>query len=89
MNWVFATKSNCLMPISLQRDGVNLGFFKLRLFDIQNSLGCKDARIRKSDFLGKDSISSFSRRKGTTNSDFLIPLSLQPNVIELRHFKIN
>ena len=64
MNWVFATKSNCLMPISLQRDGVNLAFFKLRLFDIQNSLGCKDARIRKSDFFGKDSI-PLVRRKGS------------------------
>ncbi len=33
-NWVFATKSNILKPISLQPDGVNLWHFKLRLFDI-------------------------------------------------------
>ena len=65
MNWVFATKSNCLMPISLQRDGVNLEFFKLRLFDIQNSLGCKDARIRKSDFLAKTRSVPLVRRKGS------------------------
>ena len=34
MNWVFATNSNLLIPISLQPDVVNLWYFKLRLFDL-------------------------------------------------------
>ena len=33
-NWVFATNLNFLTPISLQPDGVNLWYFKLRLFDL-------------------------------------------------------
>ena len=32
-NWVFATNSNALIPISLQHDGVNLWYLKLRFFD--------------------------------------------------------
>ena len=32
-NWVFATNSSFLIPISLQPYGVNLWYFKLRLFD--------------------------------------------------------
>ena len=32
-NWVFATNSNELIPISLQHDGVNLWYLKLRFFD--------------------------------------------------------
>ena len=31
-NWVFATNSNFLIPISLQPDGVGLWYFKLTLF---------------------------------------------------------
>ena len=33
-NWVFVTNSNCLIPISLQSDYVNLWYFKLRLFGL-------------------------------------------------------
>ena len=33
-NWVFATNSNLLIPISLQPDGVGLYYFKLTLFDL-------------------------------------------------------
>ena len=33
-NWVFATNSNFLIPISLQPGGVGLWHFKLRLFDL-------------------------------------------------------
>ena len=33
-NWVFATNSNFLSPISLQSDRVNLWYFKLWLFNI-------------------------------------------------------
>ena len=33
-NWVFATNLNFLSPISLQPNGVNLWYFKLRLFDL-------------------------------------------------------
>ena len=40
-NWVFATKSNVLTPISSKPDGVNQWYFKLRSF------GCKDMGIRK------------------------------------------
>jgi len=32
-NWMFATNSNFLIPISLQRDSEHLGYFKLRLYD--------------------------------------------------------
>ena len=31
-NWVFVTNSNCLIPISLQSDDVNIWYFKLRFF---------------------------------------------------------
>ena len=34
-NWVFAKNLNFLTPISLQPDGVNLWYFKLRLFELQ------------------------------------------------------
>ena len=34
-NWVFATNSNFLIPISLQPDGVGLWYFKLTLFDLK------------------------------------------------------
>ena len=33
-NWVFATNSHFLTPISLQSDSVNLWYFKLRLFEL-------------------------------------------------------
>ena len=33
-NWVFATNSHFLTPISLQPYGINLWNFKLRLFDL-------------------------------------------------------
>ena len=33
-NWVFATTSNFLISISLQSVGINLWYFKLRLFDL-------------------------------------------------------
>ena len=32
-NWVFATTSNFVIPISYQPDGVYLRYFKLRLFE--------------------------------------------------------
>jgi len=34
-NWVFATNSNFLTPIASQPDGVNLWYFKLKLFDLK------------------------------------------------------
>ena len=33
-NWFFATNSNFHIPISLRPDGVNLWYFKLRLFNL-------------------------------------------------------
>ena len=33
-NWVFASNSDFLIPISLQTDGVNPWYFKLRSFDL-------------------------------------------------------
>ena len=33
-NWVFATNSNMLIPMSLQPDGVCLWYFKLRILDL-------------------------------------------------------
>jgi len=33
-NWVFATNLHFLTPISLQPDGVDLWYFKLRLYDL-------------------------------------------------------
>ena len=60
---VFATNSNFLIPNFLQRDGVNLWYFKLKLFDyivwnIQDlydaMLGAgKDKGIRKIEFVAK------------------------------------
>ena len=34
-NWVFATNSNSIIPISLQPDGVDLWYFKLKLFGLK------------------------------------------------------
>ena len=34
INWVFETNSDFLIHISLQPDGINLLYFKLRLFDL-------------------------------------------------------
>ena len=33
-NWVYATSSNFLIPLSLQLDGVSLLYIKLRLFNL-------------------------------------------------------
>ena len=33
-NWVFATNSKCVIPISFQPDCVNVWYFKLILFDL-------------------------------------------------------
>ena len=56
--WVFATNSNVQVPISSQPDSVILWYFKLRFFDnyqfeISPTLGCKDIKIRKSEFVAK------------------------------------
>ena len=59
-NWVFATNSDFLIPISLQPDGVNLQYFKLSSNRIHSlkyqrspTLNCKDIGIRKSGFVAK------------------------------------
>ena len=59
-NWVFATNSDFLIPISLLSGGVNIWYFKLRLFDQtelmrSSTLGCED-RDYKMRVCGKDSI---------------------------------
>ena len=59
-NSAFATSSNLIIPISLQHDGVNLWYFKLRLFDpIWNNNGVKHrvAKIKNQSLWQK--ISSF------------------------------
>ena len=48
---VFDTNLNVLILISLQSDGVNLWYFKLRLFDLTRIHICKDVGIRKSDYV--------------------------------------
>ena len=56
-NWVFATYSYFLTPISLQPDGVHLWYFKLRLFVLTKFMfwnikrlpttsGCKEIGIK-------------------------------------------
>ena len=37
-NWVFATNSNFQIPISLQPNGVHLGYFKLRLYEVGSAV---------------------------------------------------
>ena len=44
VNWIFATNLNFLLPISLQLDGVNLWFFKVRLFDLTEFFSLKYQR---------------------------------------------
>ena len=41
-NWVFATSSNVLIPISLQPDLVNLWYFKLSLFSLKEFKGLRN-----------------------------------------------
>ena len=78
-NWVFATNSNFLIPISLQSDGVNLYYFKLRLSDITefivwniylrySTMGYKDIGIRKSEFVAK---TQFLSKKFVNNFSIL------------------
>ena len=60
---VFATISNFSIPTSLQPDGLNIWYIKLRLFDQTEfivwinkrftTFGCKDMQIRKSEFVAK------------------------------------
>ena len=60
-NWVFATHSVFVKPISLQPYDVNLWYFKLTLFDLTElkiwnikgltTLGCNDIEFRKSEFV--------------------------------------
>ena len=39
-NWVFATNSNFLIPISLQSFGVNLWYWKLKLYNLTDLIVC-------------------------------------------------
>ena len=60
-DWVFATNSYFLIPISFQPVYVNHWYFRLILFDLTEficlkylryaTLGCKDIGIRKSQFV--------------------------------------
>ena len=56
-NWVFATNSIFVIPISLQPDDVNLWYFKLTLRDLRAfivwKMGCNDIEIIKSEFVAK------------------------------------
>ena len=60
-NWVFASNSDVLILIFLQPDVVHLIYFKLWILLYQISLkylrsttlGCKDIRIRNSEFVAK------------------------------------
>ena len=62
-NWVFATNFNFLIPIFFKPNGVNLWYFKLRLFDLTEfivwnisgltTFDCKDIWIIKSEFVAK------------------------------------
>ena len=59
----FVTNSNCLIPVSLQSNDVNLWYFTLRLFGLtkfivwnikgHTTLGTKDIEIRKVEFVTK------------------------------------
>ena len=96
MNWVFATQSNFRIPIVLEPDGANLLYFKLRF--LIYTLGYKDIDIRKPEFVEKTQwfvyreVNSilFERiwnwKNFSTNSDFLIPISLQPYGVDLCYF---
>ena len=62
-NWVFATNFNFLIPIFFKPNGVNLWYFKLRLFDLTEfiiwnisgltTFDCKDIWIIKSELVAK------------------------------------
>ena len=43
--WVVAPNSNVLIPISLQPDGANLWYFKLRLLDLTEFIALKISKI--------------------------------------------
>ena len=60
-NWVFVTSSNFILPISLKPDDKPM-IFLTQVFDLtqgieisklDTTLGCKDKRIRKSEFMTK------------------------------------
>ena len=46
-NWVFATNSNFLTPLSFQPDGVNLWYFKLNLFNLTEFISLKYPRLQR------------------------------------------
>ena len=50
-NWVFATNSNFLISMSLKPHGVNLWYFKLRLFDPTEFIVWKSEFVTKTYFL--------------------------------------
>jgi len=52
-NWVFATKLNFMITLSLQPYDVILWYLKVKLFDLTECIGCKDIGIRKSEFVAK------------------------------------
>ena len=83
----------------MQFDGVNLWYFKLQQFDQTEFIvwNIKDIGVRKSEFVAKTQFLCFSHKGATrsqrnwvfaTNSDFLFIISLEPNVVDLRYFKL-
>jgi len=88
-NWVFATNSNLLIPISLQPDGANLWYFKLRLFYLKvlivwNIEGLrhwvtKIIEIRKSEFVAKTQLLCHTSKK---RPDSLKHRFLKPENVE-------
>ena len=71
---VFATKSNILIPVSLQADGVNLCYFKQSLFDQSYmhklKLGCKDIGNRKSVFAARTQLFKNKKPRSTGNQQY-------------------
>ena len=75
-NWVFATNSNLLIPISLQADGANLWYFKLILilsisinslkYLRSTTLAYKDIKIRKPEFMAKKLLYSSDFKTAST-----------------------
>jgi len=70
-NWVWGKNSKFVIPVSLQPDGLNLQYFEIILFNLKEfiflnilylrstTLGCKDVRIKKSEYGVKTKFLSF------------------------------
>ena len=74
MNWVYGPNSDFLIPISWQTYGLNLWYFKLRLFNLTCILGLQRYGDEKIRVFGKNLIPFYLLQNEYCNEKFSIKL---------------